>query len=110
MRDFLLKFPQISLCNGNNSSGSAILYLQLEINSPQKKCLSVTKLDTTVKVQNEAVKWVVAKLQGDGTASFFKRIVFAKLHGDKTAPQSSMELYDPWISGPFRVSGLSNPP
>ena len=27
MSDFLLKFPQICLCNGKNSSGSSILYL-----------------------------------------------------------------------------------
>ena len=25
-----------------------------------------------------------------------------KLQGDKATPQSSMELYDPWISGPPR--------
>ena len=31
-----------------NSSGSAILYLQLEINSLQKKSLSVINLDTTI--------------------------------------------------------------
>ena len=31
-----------------NCSGNAILYLQLEINSPEKKCLSVTNLDATV--------------------------------------------------------------
>ena len=33
-----------------NSSGSAILYLHLEINFPQKKYLSVINLDTTVLV------------------------------------------------------------
>ena len=27
----------------------------------------------------------------------------AKLHGDKSASQSSMELYYPWISGPLHV-------
>ena len=31
-----------------HSSGSAILYLQSEMTSPQKKCLSVITLDTTV--------------------------------------------------------------
>ena len=30
----------------------------------------------------------------------------AKLQGDKSASQSSMELYYPWISGPLRVSGF----
>ena len=28
----------------------------------------------------------------------------AKLQGDELASQSSIELYDPWISGPLRVS------
>ena len=32
MRDFLRRFPLVCLCNGNNSSGSTILSLQLEIN------------------------------------------------------------------------------
>ena len=31
-----------------SSSGSAILYLNLEISSPQNKCLSVINLDTTL--------------------------------------------------------------
>ena len=39
-----------------------------------------------IKLPLSAGKWVVAKLQGD-----------------KSAPQSSMELYDPWISGPLRI-------
>ena len=54
----------------------------------------------------QAVKWVVAKLQGDKTTSFSAVIcVVAKLlQGDRSASQSSMELYDPWISGPLRVS------
>ena len=34
-----------------NASGSAILYLQSEIHSPQKKCLSVINLDTTIRVE-----------------------------------------------------------
>ena len=50
MRDFLRRFPQICLCNGMNSSGSTILYLQLEINFLQQRCLSVIILDTTVLV------------------------------------------------------------
>ena len=33
-----------------------------------------------------------------------RKWVVAKLQGDKSAPQSSMELYYPWISGPLRVS------
>ena len=32
-----------------NSSGSAILYLELEIYPPQKKCLSVINLDKRLK-------------------------------------------------------------
>ena len=52
----------------------------------------------------QAVKWVVAKLQGDKTASFCKEWVLAKLQGDKAALQSSMKLYYVWISGPLRVS------
>ena len=40
-----------------------------------------------IKLCLAAGKWVVAKLQGD-----------------KSASQSSMELYYPWISGPLRVS------
>ena len=28
----------------------------------------------------------------------------AKMQGDKSASQSSMELYDPWISGPLCIS------
>ena len=36
------------------SSGSALLYLQLEINSSQKKSLSVINLDTTVYQQEAA--------------------------------------------------------
>ena len=40
-----------------------------------------------IKVLLSAGKWVVAKLQGD-----------------KSAPQSSTELYDPWISGPLCFS------
>ena len=48
---------EVCICNGtprsvsvreSNSSGSAILNLYLEIDLPQKKCLSVIKLDTTV--------------------------------------------------------------
>ena len=39
-----------------------------------------------IKLLLSAGKWVVAKLQGD-----------------KSASQSSMELYDPWISGPSRI-------
>ena len=39
------------------------------------------------KLRLSAGKWVVAKLQGDRSAS-----------------QSSMQLYDPWISGPLRIS------
>ena len=39
------------------------------------------------KLLASAGKWAVAKLQGD-----------------KSAPQSSMELYYPWISGPLRIS------
>ena len=35
-------------------------------------------------------------------SSFFLQV--AKLEGDKPASQSSMELYDPWISGPLRIS------
>ena len=35
-----------------NSSGSRILYLQLEINCPQNKCLSVIILDTTVTINH----------------------------------------------------------
>ena len=45
MRDFQLKFPSVMEIN---SSGSSILYLYLDINSPQKKSLSVIILDTTV--------------------------------------------------------------
>ena len=33
-----------------NSSGSAILYLQLDMNSSQRKCLSAISLDTTVSL------------------------------------------------------------
>ena len=51
-----------------------------------------------------AVKWVVAKLQRDKTASFSGKGLVAKLQGDKSASQSSMELYDPMISGPLRIS------
>ena len=54
--------------------------------------------------RTQAVKWVVAKLQGDKTASFCKEMSVAKLQGDKSASQSSMELYYPWISGPLCVS------
>ena len=55
------------------------------------------------KFRMEAVKWVVAKLQGDKLLRSAGKWVVAKLQGDKSAPQSSMELYDPWISGPLRV-------
>ena len=51
----------------------------------------------------QAVKWAaVAKLQGCKTSSFCGKWVVAKLQGDKSASQSSMELYFPWISGPLR--------
>ena len=48
MRDFLLNYHRSVSVMAINSSGGAILYLQLEINSPQKKCLSVINLDTRV--------------------------------------------------------------
>ena len=50
----------------------------------------------------ESFKWVVAKLKGDQTSSFCRKWVVAKLQGDRSASQSSMELCDPWISGPLR--------
>ena len=67
------------------------------------------------------ITWVT-KLQGDEESgssgqsqsyreinlllSAGRKLVVAKLklQGDKTASLSSMELYDPWIWGPFRVS------
>ena len=70
----------------------------------------------------QAVKRAVAKLQGDGTSEFklsngrsrsYREIkmllpteerAVAKLQGDLSASQCSMELYDTWISAPFRVS------
>ena len=58
MRDFLRRFPQICLCNGNNSSGSTILYLQLEMKSPEKKCLSVINLDYSACRKRRSAKGV----------------------------------------------------
>ena len=54
----------------------------------------------------QAVKWLVAKLQGGKTAYFCGKMSGGKLQGDKAAPPSSMVLFDPWISGPLRVSWL----
>ena len=48
MKDFLLNSHRSVSVMAINSSGSAILYLSLEINFPQKKSLSVINLDTTV--------------------------------------------------------------
>ena len=58
------------------------------------------------KFRIQAVKWAVAKLQGDETASFCREICVAKLQGNKSASQSSMELYDPW-SMDFRTPPCS---
>ena len=57
-----------------------------------------------IEIQNRAVKRAVEKLEGDRTASSAGKWVVAKLQGDKSASQSSIELCDPWISGPLRVS------
>ena len=48
MRDFLLNSQRSVSVMEISSSGSAVLYLQLEIHSSQKKCLSVINLDITV--------------------------------------------------------------
>ena len=54
-----------------------------------------------IKNQNASLSWsykVIKLLLSAG------KWVVAKLQGDKSASQSSMELYYPWISGPLRVS------
>ena len=45
-----------------------------------------------------------SRLQGDKTASFCGKMSGREVTGNKSAPQSSIELYDPWISGPLRVT------
>ena len=40
-----------------NSFGSTILYLQLQIDLPQKKCLSAIDLDTTVTHSGSTLKY-----------------------------------------------------
>ena len=83
-------------------------------------CAKLTKTMWGI-AKGSSVSWVV-KFKGDKTSectlskgwsqsyrevkllfSAGKRVV-AILQGDETASLSSMELYDPWISGPLRVS------
>ena len=55
-------------------------------------------------VRGSSISWV-AKFKGDKIQNGSCQMgVVAKLQGDKSASQSSMELYYPWISGPLRNS------
>ena len=56
-----------------------------------------------IKLRNATVKRVVAKLQRDETASLCRQVSGREVTGYKSASQSSMELCDPWISGPFLI-------
>ena len=58
------------------------------------------------KIRNASCQMgVVAKLLRDKTASFCREMSGREVTPrEKSASQSSMELYYPWISGPLRVS------
>ena len=57
------------------------------------------------KLRKQAVKWVVAKLQGDTNCFFLRGNEWSRSYREiNQHPQSSVELYCPWISGPLRVS------
>ena len=93
----------------------------MALNSSNFLCAPVPLLQYWGVAKGSSVSWV-AKFKGDknsecklsnGWSRSYKVIklllsagkwVVAKLQGDKSASQSSMELYYPWISGPLRVS------
>ena len=52
----------------------------------------------------QAAKWAVAELQGDKTASFYRKMSVREDTERYVSVLSSMELYCPWISGPLRAS------
>ena len=61
------------------------------------------------KFRTRAVKRAVAKLQGDKTASLCRKMSGREVTGWQISVpifQWTMELYDPWIAGPLRVSWI----
>ena len=87
------RLPQNSISNtqrwgvAKGSSISSVAKFKGGENSEWKQSNGWSRSYREIKLLLSAGKWVVAKLQGD-----------------KSAPQPSIELYDPWISGPLRVS------
>ena len=57
-----------------------------------------------IKIRMQAVKRLVAKIQGDKLLLSARKRVVVKLQGDKSASKSSTKLHYPWISGTLRVS------
>ena len=53
------------------------------------------------KFRIQAFKWVVAKLQADVTASFFRKMSGREVTGRESASQSPVEVYDLWNSANF---------
>ena len=85
-----LTFPGIISSRCGAAKGSSISWVvKLKGDKTQNACCQMGGQE--IKLRLSARIWVVAKLQGD-----------------QSAPQSSIELYDPRISAPFRFSWIAN--